>query len=84
MVILAGLGAFLGRLGAILEPLERNMSRFGRPRGPKREPKRHPKRDQNDIKILIDFWIDFGAILGPQERHPPKGGGGNPAQGDPP
>ena len=32
-------------------------------KGGQKGPKRHQKRDQNDIKILIDFWIDFGPIL---------------------
>ena len=31
-------------------------------KGGQKGPKRHQKRDQNDIKILIDFWIDFGPI----------------------
>ena len=47
------------RLGTIL-------GRFGSPKGVvlggQKGPKRHQKRDQNDIKILIDFWIDFGPI----------------------
>ena len=59
MVILAGLGAFLGRLGAILEPLGPNMSRFGRPRGPKREAKRDPRGIKNDTKMTLIFWINF-------------------------
>ena len=28
-------------------------------KGGQKGPKRHQKRDQNDIKILIDFWTDF-------------------------
>ena len=31
-------------------------------KGGQKGPKRRQKRDQNDIKILIDFWTDFGAI----------------------
>ena len=52
------------RLGTIL-------GRFGSPKGVvlggQKGPKRHQKRDQNDIKILIDFWIDFGPIWEAQE-----------------
>ncbi len=62
MVVLAGLEAFLGRLGAILGPLGPNLDRFGRPRGPKREAKRDPRATQNDTQILIDSWSDLGAI----------------------
>ena len=43
------------RLGSILS---RSWVDFWGQKGPKR----HQKRDQNDIKILIDFWIDFGSI----------------------
>ena len=28
-------------------------------KGGQKGPKRHQKRDENDIEILIDFWIDF-------------------------
>ena len=31
-------------------------------KGGQKGPKRHQKRDQNDIKILIDFWSDFGGL----------------------
>ena len=45
----------LAQLGSILAPKGCEM------RGQK-GPKRHQKRDQNDIKMLIDFGIDFGPI----------------------
>ena len=44
-------------------------------KGGQKGPKRHPKRDQNDIKILIDFGIDFGPILEAQEIRCSLGGG---------
>ena len=31
-------------------------------KGGQKGPKRHQKRDQNDIKILIEFWTHFGSI----------------------
>ena len=47
--------AFWSELGSIWAP---KSSQKGGQKGPKRR----QKRDQNDIKILIDFWIDFGSI----------------------
>ena len=47
------------RLGTILG---RSGSPKGVVLGGQKGPKRHQKRDQNDIKILIDFLIDFGPI----------------------
>ena len=39
--------------------LDLQNDHFGSPKPPKREAKTSQKRDQNDIKILIDFWLDF-------------------------
>ena len=43
--------------------------------GAKMRPKRHQKRDKNDINILIDLGMDFGAILEDQmgTSHLPHG-----------
>ena len=60
MIILAGLEAFLGHLGAILGPLGPNLGRFGFPRGPKREAKRDPRDTQNETRMTSIF----GSILG--------------------
>ena len=60
--------AFWTDLGAIWAPKSSQM-------GGQKGPKRHQKRDQNDIKILIDFWTDFEAILEAQEIGCELGGG---------
>ena len=44
-------------------------------KGSQKRPKRHQKRNQNDFKILIDFWNDFGAILKDQKDRPTRPGG---------
>ena len=41
-------------------------------KGGQKGPKRHQKRDQNDSKILIDFWTDFGPNL--EATWGPRGG----------
>ena len=48
--------SFWTELGPIWAPKGSQM-------GGQEGPKRHQKRDQNDIKILIDFWTDFGPNL---------------------
>ena len=60
------------RLGTILG---RSGSPKGVVLGGQKGPKRHQKRDQNDIKILIDFLIDFGPILEAQGDPAPENGG---------
>ena len=60
------------RLGTILG---RSGSPKGVVLGSQKGPKRHQKRDQYDIKILIDFWSDFGAILKDQKDPPTRPGG---------
>ena len=56
------LGTSWGDLGA----LGRTWADLGTqelPKGRSLEPKMHQKRNQNDIEILIVFWIDFGLII---------------------
>ena len=52
--------AFWSELGSIWAAKSSQM-------GGQKGPQRFQKRDQNDIEILIDFWIDFGAIWEAQE-----------------
>ena len=61
------LGASLGDLGASWAELEPIWAPKMVQKGGQKGPKRRQKRDQNDMNILIDFWIDFGAIWEAQE-----------------
>ena len=66
MVILAGLGAILGPLGANPGPSWSELAPITAPKGSQKGrqkgPKRGPKSVQNDINFLTDFWIDFRRI----------------------
>jgi len=59
----------------VWDPTWSNLGAKRAENDPKMEPQNDPKRDQNDIKILIDFWSDFGAILEAQGDPAPENGG---------
>ena len=69
------LGWSCGDLGASWAELGAIWAAKRAQKGGQDEPKTHPKRDQNDIKILIDFWIDFGPNLEARRgvNQPPRG-----------
>ena len=69
------LGASWGDLGASWAELGPIWAAKRAQKGGQKGPKRRQKRDQNDIKILIDFLIDFGPILEAQGDPPPRPGG---------
>ncbi len=71
MLILTALGAIWGPLGANLGASWADLGAIWAPKrlqkGGQKGPKRRQKRDQNDVEILIDFWIDLGPNLEAQE-----------------